>query len=279
MGESHKQPDIEAVRAFTLAEPGMAFDLSTAPTRDESLFARKHDALDSLAEDTRIIDELQDTLYAEGSRAMLVVLQGMDCAGKSGVIKSAFARTSPMGMQVTAFKVPTKAELARDYLWRVHAATPPKGFIGVFDRSHYEDVLVVKVRGLAPAEAVEERYEQINRFEEHLTQNGVSILKIMLNLSRLEQGERLVDRLESPHKRWKFNPGDLEDRAHWQDYMNAYETMLNRCSTEHAPWHVVPADSKPRRNAICARLIRGALEDMGPHYPDPGYRLADFDVS
>jgi PPK2 family polyphosphate:nucleotide phosphotransferase len=279
MTDGNRQPSIAAVRALTLAEPGIPFDLNAAPTRDDALFPRKHDALASLKDDTRAIDRLQDTLYAERARSLLVVLQGIDCAGKSGVTKSAFERTSPMGMQVTAFKAPTRHERARDYLWRVHAAAPKKGFIGIFDRSHYEDVLVVRVRHLAPLDEVEQRYEQINQFEKHLIQNGTKVLKIMLNLSRLEQGDRLADRLETAHKRWKFNPADLEDRAFWTEYMEAYEIMLNRCSTEHAPWHVVPADSKSRRNAICARLIRGALEDMAPQYPDPGYRLADFDVS
>ena len=278
MAQAKEQPGIDAVRALTLASPGAKFDLSARTTLDESLFAKKADALSSLDIDSRVIDTLQDTLYAEGRRALLVVLQGMDTAGKSGVIKSAFGRTSPLGMTVKAFKAPTKDELARDYLWRVHAALPPKGSIGIFDRSHYEDVLVVKVRGFAPADAVEQRYDQINAFEKHLTENGVTILKIMLNFSHEVQGERLTDRLVTPHKRWKFNPGDLEDRKLWPDFMAAYETMVQRCSTPHAPWHVVPSDSKSRRNAICARLIRGALEDMAPEYPDPGFRIEDFEV-
>lgn len=272
------QPSIDEVRALTLAPPGDAFALADRVTRDESLFPKKSHAEDSLEIDARAIDDLQDTLYAEGSRALLVVLQGMDTAGKSGVIKSSFAHTSPMGMKVKAFKAPTKAELARDYLWRVHQAVPRKGFIGIFDRSHYEDVLVVKVRSLAPADVVEARYEQINLFEKLLTDTGTKILKIMLNLSRPVQGERLLDRLETPHKRWKFNPGDIEDRQLWPDFMGAYETMVQRCSTQHAPWHVVPADSKSRRNAICARLIHGALADMAPEYPDPGYRPQDFEI-
>src|SRR5262249_15634555 len=148
------------------------------------------------------------------------------------------------------------------YLWRVHQLTPQKGYIGVFNRSQYEDVLVVKVRKLAPAEDVERRYEQINQFEKHLVENGARILKLMLHISKEEQGERLRERLEVPEKRWKFNPSDLEDRKLWDQYQKAYETVLQRCSTEWAPWHIVPADSRSRRDAIAARLIRGALEDM-----------------
>ncbi|MEM6627179.1 MAG: PPK2 family polyphosphate kinase, partial [Pseudomonadota bacterium] len=238
----------------------------------------KTHARDCLESDAIAINELQDTLYGEGKRALLVVLQGMDTAGKSGVIKGAFARTSPMGMRVAAFKGPTKQELAQDYLWRVHQVVPPKGFIGVFDRSHYEDVLVVKVRELASKDAVKQRYDQINQFEKHLTENGVVILKLMLHLSHATQGERLLDRLEKPHKRWKFNPGDLEDRKLWPDFMDAYGDMLSKCSTKHAPWHVVPADSKVRRNAIAARLIRHTLEEMAPTYPDPGYRPDQFKI-
>lgn len=270
---------IAAVRQMTLAAPDGAFRLDAADTQGKAIFARKADAEASCEADARGIDVLQDTLYAEGRRALLVVLQGMDTAGKSGVIKAAFAHTSPLGMTVKAFKAPNAEELARDYLWRVHQAIPPKGHIGIFDRSHYEDVLVVKVRGLAPADVVERRYAEINAFEKHLTDNGVVILKLFLNLSHGVQGERLRDRLEVPHKRWKFNPGDLEDRARWGDFMAAYETMIQRTSTPHAPWFVVPSDSKPRRDAVAARLILGALEDMDPRYPDPGFRARDYEIT
>ncbi len=272
------QPAIDVVRKTVLATPDEAFALADHPTSADGLFAKKADAKASLEVDTRVIDTLQDALYAEGKRALLIVLQGMDTAGKSGVIKSCFGRTSPLGMVVKAFKAPTAAELARDYLWRVHEAIPPKGYVGIFDRSHYEDVLIVKVRGLAPADAIERRYGEINAFEKHLTDNGIHLLKIMLNFSHAVQGERLRDRLISSHKRWKFNPGDLEDRKLWPEFMAAYETMVARCSTPHAPWHVVPSDSKSRRNAICARLIRGALEEMNPQYPDPGYRIDQFEI-
>lgn len=270
-------PSIKSVRDALIAKPGEKFDLSDRPTRHPRLFDDKTEARTSLKKDAASINELQDMLYAERKRALLVVLQGMDTSGKSGVIRNVFADTSPLGMQVEAFKAPSKTELAHDYLWRVHRAVPRKGRIGVFDRSHYEDVLVVKVREFAPADVVEQRYEQINAFEKHLTENGVTILKFMLNVGYEEQEERLRERITEPHKRWKFNPGDLEDRKLWPDFMDAYETMVNRCSTKHAPWYIVPADSRTRRNAMIARIVRGALEDMKLSWPDPGWKMDDFD--
>lgn len=268
------QPDIKSVQDALIVRPGESFSRAGADTRHPTLFADKDDARASLKADAEAINELQDRLYAERNRSLLVILQGIDTAGKSGTIKSVFAETSPLGMVVKAFKAPTRHELARDYLWRVHNSVPPKGYIGIFDRSHYEDVLVVKVRKFAPEAVVEQRYEQINQFEKLLSESGTKILKIMLNVSREEQGERLQDRLDKPHKHWKFNPGDLEDRALWGDFMNAYNIAVSRCATEHAPWYVVPSDSKTRRNAMVARLVRGALEEMDPQWPK-----ADFDFS
>ena len=272
------QPDVDDIRQALIARPGKRFDIKDAETRNEVFFPEKEDAEASAAADALMIDELQDRLYAERRRALLLILQGMDTAGKSGTIKSVFLDTSPLGMQVKAFKKPSSNEAARDYLWRVHNAVPPKGSIGIFDRSHYEDVLVVRVRDLAPEDDVKKRYDQINAFEKHLTENGVSILKCFLHISKDEQAERLRARLEKPHKRWKFNPSDLDDRQLWDEFMKAYEIAVEKCSTEHAPWYVIPADSKSRRNAIIARLVRGALEDMNPVHPDPGYRLDQFEI-
>ena len=271
------EPSIDSVRNALIANPGGPFKLSDRDTGDRSLFPDKDDARKSLKDDAKVINELQDKLYANGDRALLVVLQGMDTSGKSGVIRNVFAYTSPLGMQVKAFKAPSKVELAHDYLWRVHAAVPRKGRIGIFDRSHYEDVLVGKVREFASAEAIEQRYDQINAFEKHLSENGVTILKFMLNVGHEEQGIRLRERLTEPHKLWKFNPGDLEARKLWPDFMDAYETAVQRCSTEHAPWYIVPADSRTRRNAMIARIVRGALEDMNLSWPDPGDKIDDFD--
>lgn len=269
-------PSPKACMDHLIAKPGKKFVLDKVPTRDESLFTDKHIARASCEEDAREIDRLQDILYAEGKQSLLVVLQGIDTAGKSGTTRSVFAYTSPLGLQMAAFKKPSAEELAHDYLWRIHAEVPRKGHIGIFDRSHYEDVLVVKVRGFAPVDDIERRYDQINAFEKHLTENGTRILKFMLHISLDTQAERLKSRLEEPHKRWKFNPGDLEDRKLWPEFMNAYDDMVERCSTDHAPWYVIPSDSKSRRNAAIARIVRGTLEDMAPEYPDPGWRLDDF---
>jgi PPK2 family polyphosphate:nucleotide phosphotransferase len=215
----------------------------------------------------REIDTLQDRLYAEGRRALLVILQGIDTSGKDGTIRAVFNATGPLGVTAIPFKRPSEDDLAHDYLRRAHMAAPRRGTIGIFNRSHYEDVLVVKVRGLVPADEIEQRYAQINDFERMLTENGTRILKFMLHISKERQAERLRDRLEDPTKHWKFDPGDLEDRALWDEFMAAYETALTRCSTAHAPWHVVPADRKWVRNAVIARIVRATLEEMNPQYP------------
>jgi len=273
-------PSIDDVRAATLVEPKerKSFSLQDRDTRCDKLFESKKDAKASLDEDAIAINELQDALFACKGGSLLVVLQGIDTAGKDGTTKECFKYTSPLGVQVSAFGKPTEIELSHDYLWRIHQVAPRKGTIAVFNRSHYEDVLVVKVRNLAPPKLVEQRYEQINAFEKLLTENGTRVLKLMLHISKEEQGERLRERLEVPAKRWKFNASDLEDRKLWDQYQIAYQTMLQRCSTAHAPWHVIPADSRSRRDAIAARLIRGELEAIKPAYPDPGYRLDHFEI-
>jgi PPK2 family polyphosphate:nucleotide phosphotransferase len=273
-------PTIGEVRAATIVDPKerKSFALKGRDTRGEALFASKKDAKASLEEDALAINELQDALFACKGGALLVIMQGIDTSGKDGTTKECFKYTSPLGVHVHAFGKPTEIEAAHDYLWRVHAVTPRKGHVAVFNRSQYEDVLVVKVRSLAPPKLVEQRYEQINAFEKLLTENGTRVLKLMLHVSKDEQGERLRERLEVPAKRWKFNPADLEDRKLWDEYQLAYQTVLQRCSTAHAPWHVIPADSRSRRDAIAARLIRGELEAMNPAYPDPGYRLDQFEI-
>lgn len=271
-------PSISDVRN-SLAIPTRAkFSLDTRDSGDRELFKDRADAKTSLKKDAAVINELKGKLYAEGQRALLVVLQGMDTAGKSGTIRKVFAETSPLGMEVKAFKAPSKNELARDYLWRIHNAVPKHGNVGIFDRSHYEDVLVAKVREFASPEQIADRYGQINDFEKHLTQNGVVIVKCMLNVGYEEQGVRLAERLVEPHKLWKFNPGDIEDRRLWPDFMDAYEAALDKCSKPHAPWYCVPSDSRTRRNAMVARLVRGALEDMDLAWPEPGYKASDFDI-
>lgn len=255
--------------ATYMAQPGKPFRLADRDTRDGSAFADKDTAKAQTVEDAKAIDALQDRLFAEGKRALLVVLQGIDCSGKDGTVRAVFNTCGPIGVSVHPFRAPTPTELAHDYLWRVHNACPERGMIGIFNRSHYEDVLVVKVKKFASAEAIERRYGEINAFEKMLTDNGTKILKFMLNISKDEQAERLRERIEIPEKRWKFNPGDLDDRALWDDYMAAYETAIQRCSTDHAPWHVIPADRNWVRNAAIARIVRQTLEEMNPQYPEP----------
>ncbi len=252
-----------------IAQPGKSFSLAKCDPRDNSAFDDKDSTKARVAEDAAAVDILQDRLFAEGKRALLVVLQGIDCSGKDGTVRAVFNTCGPIGVHVTPFKAPSEEERDHDYLWRVHKACPERGFIGIFNRSHYEDVLVVKVRKFAPAEAVERRYEEINQFEKMLTDSGTRILKFMLHISKEEQAERLRERISDPTKQWKFNPADLDDRKLWDDYMAAYETMVQRCSTRHAPWHVIPADRNWVRNAAIGAIVREALEDMNPQYPGP----------
>ena len=205
-----------------------------------------------------------------------MVLQGIDTAGKDGTIRHVFKETSPLGVVVTPFRKPSEEELAHDFLWRAHLAAPRRGFIGVFNRSHYEDVLIGRVRKLAPKDEIEARYDQINAFEKILAENGTTILKFMLHISKKEQGERLQERLDETKSRWKFNPSDLDDRKLWDDYQAAYEIMLDRCSTAWAPWFVIPADRKWARNAAIAAIVRDTLEEMDPRYPKPPWDPKSF---
>jgi PPK2 family polyphosphate:nucleotide phosphotransferase len=251
----------------TRVTPGKTVDLDKIDPRDTSAVGEEESAKAQLAKDIVEIDKLQDKLYAEGRRSLLVILQGTDTSGKDGTIRGVFNSTGPLGVTVTAFRKPSEEELAHDYLWRAHRACPRRGTIGIFNRSHYEDVLVVKVHKLAPAKEIELRYRQINDFERMLAENGTTILKFMLHISKDEQKERLQERLDDPKKNWKFQEGDLADRKLWDDFQAAYKTMLERCSTEWAPWHVIPADHKWARNCAIATVVRKTLEDMGPTYP------------
>jgi PPK2 family polyphosphate:nucleotide phosphotransferase len=268
----------QAVLKKFCVEPGEKIRLRDRNPRDKSLFGDEQETKAATAALAKDIDTLQDRLYAEGARALLVILQGTDTSGKDGTIRGVFNATGPLGVSVTAFGPPTKTELGHDYLWRVHAACPRRGTIGIFNRSHYEDVLVAKVRGLAPGDAIEQRYEQINAFERLLAENGTTVLKFMLHISRDEQKERLQERLADPTKHWKFNAGDLDDRKLWAEYQEAYETMLHRCSTPWAPWHIVPADRKWVRNAVVASVVRQTLESMNPQYPQVAWKPEDFQV-
>ena len=262
-----------------IVKPGSAFSLAERDPADKLGYRDKDSARKSTAADAAEIDRLQDMLYAEGKRSLLVVLQGTDTSGKDGTIRDVFNVTGPLGVHVTSFKAPSAEELAHDYLWRVHHAVPARGIIGVFNRSHYEDVLVVKVRKFAPAIDIERRYDQINAFEKMLVENGTTILKFMLHISKDEQRERLQARVDEPDKNWKFNPGDLDDRSLWDDFQAAYQTMLERCSTKWAPWHVIPSDRKWVRSAAIAAIVRRTLTEMKPRYPAPAWDPKTISIS
>jgi PPK2 family polyphosphate:nucleotide phosphotransferase len=253
-----------------LVKPGSRLKLRKRPTDETGPFKDKEEAEPAIVKNLQKLDELQEELYAEGKHAILIVFQAMDAGGKDGAIEHVFSGLNPQGCTVTGFKVPTPLELSHDYLWRVHARVPPKGMIGIFNRSHYESVLVERVKGLVPKDVWSRRFDHINAFEKLLTDEGVTILKFFLHISKEEQKERMQARLDDPTKRWKFNPKDLDERKLWDDYMAAYEEALNRCSTPYAPWFVVPADRKWFRNwAVSDTLVR-ALEKLDMKFPPGG---------
>ena len=229
----------------------------------------KESAAERIAENTAALDGLAHRLYAEDRRSVLLVLQGMDTSGKDGTIRTVTTGINPQSFEITSFKVPGSTELDHDFLWRIHLATPRKGQIGIFNRSHYEDVLVVRVHKLVPESEWKSRYERINEFEELLGESGTTLIKCYLHISKNEQKERLEARLADPTKRWKFSKGDLAERKYWNDYQEAYEDALSKCNTKHAPWHIVPADRKWYRNLVVSNLLRETLEKMDPQYPPP----------
>ena len=226
-----------------------------------------------VSHDLAVMADLQERLWAEstagGTRRILLVLQGMDTAGKGGVVSHAVGVLGPIGVEYTAFKKPTKEELAHDFLWRIRKRLPRPGMVGVFDRSHYEDVLVVRVHDLVPKAEWESRYDTINAFEQELTDGGTTVVKVFLHVSYDMQRRRLLRRLDRPDKHWKFNEGDIDERARWDDYQAAYDAVLERTNTEAAPWYVVPADHKTYRNWAVAELLRETLVELDPVYPHP----------
>jgi PPK2 family polyphosphate:nucleotide phosphotransferase len=238
----------------------------------------KETAEQRLEENTAALADLAYRLYAEDRRAVLLVLQGMDTSGKDGTIRRVTTGVNPLSFQITAFKQPSAEQLDHDFLWRIHLATPNYGQIAIFNRSHYEDVLVVRVHDLAPKSVWKKRYDQINNFERLLVDNGVAIIKCFLHISQDEQRERLEERLKDPTKRWKFSPKDLDERKRWEDYQDAYEDALTRCNTEWAPWHIVPADRKWYRNLVVSNLLRKTLEKMDPQFPPEPPGLDDIVV-
>jgi PPK2 family polyphosphate:nucleotide phosphotransferase len=263
-----------------LRTPGAPVLLSRLDPRATPLApGSKERTRDVAVADGEKLAELQERLYAEGvtggRRRVLLVLQGMDTSGKGGVVRHVVSVVQPQGVEYTGFKRPTPEELRHGFLWRIRRALPGPGVLGVFDRSHYEDVLAGSVRGLAPPQEVERRYREIVRFERQLAAEGVSIVKVFLHLSPWEQKERLLARLDDSAKRWKFDPADLDDRALWPAYQAAYETVLARTDTDAAPWYVVPADRKWYRNWAVGRLLRETLAELDPRLPAPTYDVAE----
>ncbi|MEY2496210.1 MAG: hypothetical protein QOJ45_2702 [Verrucomicrobiota bacterium] len=249
-----------------LVRPGEDISLAKIDPRETAGYSKA--GATGRIEDLRTrLAKLQETLFAEHERSLLVVVQAMDTGGKDGAIKNLCHGLDPNGVQLTNFKYPSAEERDHDFLWRVHKATPRKGAVGLWNRSHYEDVLVPLVHGEITKEAWRERCEGINAFEKLLTQNGVTILKFFLHISKGEQKSRLQDRLKEPDKLWKFNPGDLAERKLWEDYQQAYEDVINACTTRHAPWMIVPADRKWMRNLVMLETVVATLEEMKPRYP------------
>jgi PPK2 family polyphosphate:nucleotide phosphotransferase len=230
--------------------------------------AKSGDALEkATAKETDRISDLQRVLYADGRYALLIVLQGRDAAGKDGTIRKVFSAVNPQGCTVASFKGPTDLERAHDFLWRIHAQVPPRRMIGIFNRSHYEDILVPRVHGTLPKQIWSARYDQINDFERTLSENGVVILKFLLHISRDEQKKRLEERLSDPDKNWKFRAEDLDDRRLWDEYSKAYRAILEQTSTKWARWHIVPADDKDVRNWLIAKKIADTLQSLKLRYP------------
>ena len=252
-----------------LIKPGTKVDLSKIKTTENGKFKDKTEGEAVAAKNLATLRELQDVLYAQGKYSLLIVLQAMDAAGKDGTIDHIFSGVNPQGCHVTSFKVPTPIEKAHDFLWRIHEAAPAKGMIGIFNRSHYESVLVERVHEYAPKDVWKARYDHINNFERLLANEGTVILKFFLHISKEEQAERFQARLDDPSKNWKFNPGDLEERKLWDQYQEAYADAISKCSTPEAPWYVIPADKKWYRNAEISDIIVRTLKGLDLKYPDP----------
>ncbi|MEA2612471.1 MAG: hypothetical protein QOI52_430 [Chloroflexota bacterium] len=255
-----------SLRDALRVRPGSRVKL--AKVDPSATFGRAKDAAaGELAAGLARLTDLQDRLWAEGKHKVLVVLQGIDAAGKDGTLRHVMGAFNPQGCPVTSFKVPSAEELAHDYLWRVHKAVPRKGEIGIFNRSHYEDVLIVRVHGLVPRKVWSERYGQINDFERMLADNGTTLVKFFLTIDKDEQRKRFQARFDDPTKRWKFSMGDLEERKLWDDYQQAFDDALTKCSTASAPWYVIPANHKWFRNLAVATILADTIAGLKPAYP------------
>jgi PPK2 family polyphosphate:nucleotide phosphotransferase len=258
-----------------VVEPGSKTHLKDRDASD-TLGVRRNDG--AFQKRLERLSELQHLLYADRRYALLIVLQGLDAGGKDGTIRHVMSGVNPQGCKVTSFKVPTPEERSHDFLWRVHKAVPERGDIGIFNRSHYEDVLVVRVHRMVPKDVWSKRYGQINEFEHMLAESGVRILKFFLHISKAEQKRRIQARIADPTRNWKLSPADVEERSYWDDYIKAYEDALRKCSTSWAPWYVIPADHKWLRNYLIAELIVQALEDMKLKYPPPLVDVSKLEV-
>jgi PPK2 family polyphosphate:nucleotide phosphotransferase len=258
--------------------PGRNIALSEISTAGKEFHADRAEAEVEFRRLRKVLVEMQRRHYAANRDKLLIVFQAMDAGGKDGTIRRVFRGVNPQGVQVTSFKVPSKKELAHDFLWRVHMAVPGKGMIGVFNRSHYEDVLVVRVDNIVPESVWRPRFEQINNFEKMLVESGTVILKFYLHISKDEQRERFQARIDEPAKNWKFSFDDLAKRKLWPNYMTAYEEMLQQTTTAWAPWYVIPADQKWYRNLAITQVIVQALQDLDPRYPEPEKDLSSVVV-
>lgn len=263
--------DIKEIPGELRLKPGKKVDLAKWDPDWTPGVKDREEAEAALAKNQEKLAKLQYLLYAENKHAMLVILQGMDACGKDGTVRHVMHGVNPQACRVTSFKAPTSQELDHDFLWRIHQHVPPKGEIGIFNRSHYEDVLIVRVKNLVPKDVWSKRYKQINQFERLLSRNNVTILKFFLHISKEEQKQRLQERLADPTKNWKMNPDDLKERDRWDEYMKAYEAALSECSTKWAPWHIIPADKKWFRNLAVSQAIIEALEGLRMKFPKPDF--------
>jgi PPK2 family polyphosphate:nucleotide phosphotransferase len=274
------------LRKLLAVEPGSVdlagIDPSSTPGVPDDRAVRRHPKRWSRSRVAAVGDDLaayQERLYASAkhdaqAHRVLLVLQAMDCGGKDGTVRAVTSGMNPAGLTVASFGPPTEEERSHDFLWRIRNALPPAGQVGIFNRSHYEDVLVARVHQLVPEDVWSARYDEINAFEAEQVAGGLTLVKVMLHISKAEQKKRLLARLDDPTKQWKYNPGDLDERARWDEYQQAYADALERCSTEAAPWYVVPADHKWYRNWAVTALVRQALDDIDPQYPKPTFDVA-----
>jgi PPK2 family polyphosphate:nucleotide phosphotransferase len=262
-----------------LVKPGKKIKLPKIDTADNGHFENKEAAAEVMQKDQHKLKKLQDLLYADGKHALLVVIQAMDTGGKDGTIEHVFSSVNPQGCNVTSFKQPTPLEQRHDFLWRIHNAAPPKGMIGIFNRSHYESVLVERVHDLVPKKVWSKRYDSINQFEQLLIDEGTTIVKFFLHISKDEQKARLQRRLDDKKRHWKFSAADLAERKLWDDYTDAYEDALSNCSTKAAPWYIVPADHKWFRNWVVSDIIVRTLTEMKLEYPPAAEDIAKVKVS